>query len=89
MRNFSYSKYSVPDGVGMGAGCLAVILLIVAAFAISFFAMAGLVWLICWAAQALGYEAITFSWPLVLIVYIVTNILRSIFGGSSSSASKS
>jgi hypothetical protein len=44
---------------------------------------AGIVWVLCWALRAIGVTTIlgwevAFSWPLVLVVMIIS----SIFGGT-------
>ncbi len=52
-------------------------------FGIAFFIDAGIVWVLCWALKAIGITTIlgwkvAFSWPLVLVVMIIS----SIFGGT-------
>ena len=51
---------------------------------ISFLMEAGVVWLLCWALNAIGIMtigtvAVAFSWPLVLVVWLVSMLLRGIF----------
>lgn len=60
------------------------ILIMVIALGISFLFTAGLVWLLCWllpmiGITAIGSIAIAFSWKLVLVVWLIVAILRSIF----------
>jgi len=55
--------------------------------AVSFVAEGGVVWVLCWALKAVGITTIgswtvAFSWPLVLIVWLVSWFLRSIFSKS-------
>lgn len=52
-------------------------------FGIAFLMEAGMVWVLCWALRAIGITTIlgwkvAFSWPLVLVVMIIS----SIFGGT-------
>ena len=52
-------------------------------FGIAFLMEAGVVWVLCWALRAIGVTTIlgwkvAFSWPLVLVVMIIS----SIFGGT-------
>ena len=52
-------------------------------FGIAFLMEAGMVWVLCWALKAIGITTIlgwkvAFSWPLVLVVMIIS----SIFGGT-------
>lgn len=52
-------------------------------FGIAFLIEAGMVWVLCWALKAIGITTIlgwkvAFSWPLVLVVMIIS----SIFGGT-------
>ena len=51
---------------------------------ISFLMEAGVVWLLCWALNAIGIMtigsvAVAFSWPLVLVVWLVSMLLRGVF----------
>lgn len=60
------------------------VLLILLSLAVSFLLTSGLVWLLCWLLPALGITAIgtfviVFSWKLVLAVWIVLLLLRSLF----------
>lgn len=60
------------------------VLLILLSLAISFLLTSGFVWLLCWLLPALGITAIgtfviMFSWKLVLVVWIVLLLLRSLF----------
>ena len=60
------------------------ILITVIALGISFLFTAGLVWLLCWLLPAIGIASIgsfviVFSWKLVLVVWLIVAILRSIF----------
>lgn len=50
----------------------------------SFLMEAGFIWALCWALNAIGVTticgvAVTFSWPLVLVIWIVSALLRGIF----------
>lgn len=61
-----------------------VILMILVCLGIDFLFSAGLVWLLCWLLPAIGIVSIgsfiiTFSWKLVLVVWLIIAILRSIF----------
>ena len=60
------------------------VLLILLSLAVSFLATSGLVWLLCWLLPAIGIASIgsfviVFSWKLVLVVWLIVAILRSIF----------
>ena len=60
------------------------VLLILLSLAISFLLTSGFVWLLCWLLPALGITAIgtfviVFSWKLVLAIWIVLLLLRSLF----------
>ena len=60
------------------------VLLILLSLAVSFLLTSGLVWLLCWLLPALGITAIgtfviVFSWKLVLVVWLILALLRSIF----------
>lgn len=51
---------------------------------IEFLCTAGLVWLLCWllpmiGITAIGSIAVVFSWKLVLVVWLIIVLLRSIF----------
>lgn len=63
---------------------ITVVLTIIGALAIGFLAEAGLVWLVVWGLTQIGITTIcgwtvAFSWPLVLVVYIITTTLRATF----------
>ena len=65
-------------------GILLIIVIVVAILAISFLWSAGIVWLLCWGLNALGVYtigpvAVAFSWPLVLVFWLVHGILAGIF----------
>lgn len=60
------------------------IILFLALVAFDFLCTAGLVWLLCWLLPAIGIVSIgsfviAFSWKLVLVVWLIVVILRSIF----------
>ena len=60
------------------------IILFLALAAFDFLFSAGLVWLLCWLLPAIGIASIgsfviAFSWKLVLVVWLIVAILRSIF----------
>lgn len=60
------------------------VLLVLLYFAVSFLLTSGLIWLLCWLLPAIGITAIgtftiAFSWKLVLAVWIILALLRSIF----------
>ena len=60
------------------------IILFLALAAFDFLFSAGLVWLLCWLLPAIGIVSIgsfviAFSWKLVLVVWLIVAILRSIF----------
>ena len=60
------------------------IVLLLALAAFDFLCTAGLVWLFCWLLPAIGIASIgsfviAFSWKLVLVVWLIVAILRSIF----------
>lgn len=66
-----------------GIGCLGILIVL----GLSFLAMSGIVWLACWCLKAIGIFMIgswvvAFSWPLVLVVWIVIWGLNSIVGHS-------
>lgn len=57
---------------------------------VGFLCEAGLVWLVCWGLNALGIYticgvAVSFSWPLVIVVWAVGAILQGIFKSTSKS----
>lgn len=61
-----------------------VILMILVCLGIDFLFSAVLVWLLCWLLPAIGIVSIgsfiiIFSWKLVLVVWLIIAILRSIF----------
>jgi flagellar biosynthesis protein FliP len=65
-------------------GILLIITIVVAILAISFLWSAGIVWLLCWGLNALGVYtigpvAVAFSWPLVLVFWLVHGVLAGIF----------
>lgn len=59
------------------------LLIFILIFGLAFLIEAGMVWILCWALRAIGITTIfgwevAFSWPLVLVVMIIS----SIFGGT-------
>ena len=61
---------------------------VLAILGISFLMEAGVVWLLCWALNAIGIMtigsvAVAFSWPLVLAVWLVSILLRGVFNAAS------
>ena len=63
---------------------MTIFLLILVCLGIDFLFSAGLVWLLCWLLPAIGVTAIgsfviTFSWKLVLVIWLILAILLSIF----------
>lgn len=63
---------------------MTIFLLILVCLGIDFLFSAGLVWLLCWLLPAIGVATIgsfviAFSWKLVLVVWLIVAILRSIF----------
>lgn len=61
------------------------IVLFLALAVLDFLFTAGLVWLLCWLLPAIGIVSIgsfviTFSWKLVLAVWLIVVILHSVFG---------
>ena len=57
---------------------------VIAVLVLAFFLDAALVWLAVWALKALGVTSIcgwtvAFSWPLVILVMVITVFLSSIF----------
>lgn len=60
------------------------VLLILLSFAVSFLLTSGLIWLLCWLLPAIGITAIgtftiAFSWKLALAVWVILELLQSIF----------
>ena len=58
--------------------------LVLVCLGIDFLFSAGVVWLLCWLLPAIGIVSIgsfviAFSWKLVLVVWLIVAILRSIF----------
>lgn len=63
-----------------GASCLILGLLFLIGIAISFFATAGITWLIMYGLTAIGIALpITWSWWLAAVVWLVLGLLGSIF----------
>ena len=63
---------------------LTYIIIIIAILVLVFFIDAGLVWLACWGLNAIGIHTIggwnvVFSWPLVVVVMVITALFGSIF----------
>jgi len=63
---------------------MSIFLFIVATLALCFFIDAGLVWVICWGLNAIGIHTIggwqvQFSWPLVIVVILISYLLSGIF----------
>lgn len=63
---------------------MTIFLLILVCLGIDFLFSAGLVWLLCWLLPMIGITAIgsfviAFSWKLVLVIWLLVAILRSIF----------
>ena len=61
-----------------------VLFLVLVCLGIDFLFSAGVVWLLCWLLPAIGIAsigsfAIVFSWKLVLVIWLIVVILRSIF----------
>lgn len=59
-------------------------------FFVSALVWGGIVWLLCWGLTAIGITTIggwtiTFSWKLVLVVWLIYNILHGIFASLSTS----
>ena len=59
-------------------------LIVIAILAVCFFIDAGLVWAICWGLNAIGIHSIggwqvQFSWPLVIVVILISSLLSGIF----------
>ena len=60
------------------------ILIIILGGAFNFLLEAGFIWVLCWALNAIGITticgvAVTFSWPLVLVVWCISALLRGVF----------
>ena len=69
---------------------MTVLVLVLVALVVEFLCEAGLVWLICWGLNVLGIYTIcglsvSFSWPLVIVIWAVGAILRGIFKSTSKS----
>lgn len=65
------------------ATALALILTLVATFALGIAIWGGLIWLLCWGLKAIGIYTIygwtiAFSWPLVLVIVIIHTIISSL-----------
>ena len=63
---------------------LMILVILFAYLAVAFLIDAGIVALLCWGLKAIGITMIgswtvAFSWPLVIIFWLVTAILGSIF----------
>ena len=61
-----------------------IFLFMIAALAFCFFIDAGIVWVICWGLNAIGIHSIgdwqvQFSWPLVIVVILISSLLSGIF----------
>lgn len=61
-----------------------IIITTILSLALGFLMEAGLVWLLCWALNAIGIVticgvAVSFSWALVLAIWIISTLLRGIF----------
>ena len=57
---------------------------IIFALVICFFINAGVVWLLCWGLNAIGITTIgtwtvQFSWPLVIVFWLITSTIRFMF----------
>lgn len=66
-----------------------VILIIIVILALSFLGEAATVWVLCWAVKKIGVTTIAgwtvaFSWPLALIVWIISLFLHSLFRSTKS-----
>lgn len=64
------------------------LIIILVSLGISFLMEAGVVWLLCWALNAIGIMtigsvAVAFSWPLVLVVWLVSILLHGVFNAAS------
>ena len=47
----------------------------------SFFVIAGLSWVVCWALAVLGVATIIWSWNLALAVWAIYEVFYIVFGG--------
>lgn len=47
----------------------------------SFFIIAGLSWVVCWALAVLGVATIIWSWKLALAVWAIYEVFYLVFGG--------
>ena len=61
-----------------------VLLAIIAALALGFFIDAGIVWIICWGLNVIGIHSIgswqvQFSWPLVIVVILISSLFGRFF----------
>ena len=61
-----------------------IFLFMIAALAFCFFIDAGIVWVICWGLNAIGIHSIggwqvQFSWPLVIVVILISSLLGGAF----------
>lgn len=61
-----------------------IIITIILSLVLGFLMKAGLVWLLCWALNAIGIVTIcgitvSFSWALVLAIWVISTLLRGIF----------
>ena len=64
------------------------LIIILVSLGISFLMEAGVVWPLCWALNAIGIMtigsvAVAFSWPLVLVVWLVSILLHGVFNAAS------
>ena len=66
-----------------GTSCLIIGLVFLFAIALSFFATAGITWLIMYGLTAIGVALpITWSWWLTAVVWLVLGLLGSVFSKS-------
>ena len=61
-----------------------IFLFMVVVLVFCFFIDAGIVWAICWGLNAIGIHSIggwqvQFSWPLVIVVILISSLLSGIF----------
>ena len=47
----------------------------------SFFVIAGLSWVVCWALAVLGIATIAWTWKLALAVWVIYEVFYIVFGG--------
>ena len=47
----------------------------------SFFIIAGLSWVVCWALAVLGVATILWSWKLALAIWAIYEVFYLVFGG--------